>query len=33
MTAAVDTPVLRAAAPASPWPVFWVASIAAYTTV
>ena len=30
MTAAVDTPVLRAAAPASPWPVFWVASIATF---
>ena len=30
MTAAVDTPVLRAATPESPWPVFWVASIATF---
>jgi len=30
MTAAVDTPVLRAATPVSPWPVFWVASIATF---
>jgi len=30
MTAAVDTPALRTAAPASPWPVFWVASIATF---
>jgi len=30
MTAAVDTPALRAATPASPWPVFWVASIATF---
>ncbi|MDM0116006.1 MFS transporter [Variovorax sp. J22R133] len=30
MTATVDTPALRAATPASPWPVFWVASIATF---
>lgn len=30
MTAAVDTPVLRAVTPVSPWPVFWVASIATF---
>jgi EmrB/QacA subfamily drug resistance transporter len=30
MTAAVDTPALRAATPVSPWPVFWVASIATF---
>jgi EmrB/QacA subfamily drug resistance transporter len=30
MTATVDTPVLRAAAPVSPWPAFWVASIATF---
>ena len=30
MTAAVNTPDLGAAAPASPWPVFWVASIATF---
>lgn len=30
MTAAVDTLALRAATPASPWPAFWVASIATF---
>lgn len=30
MTVAADTPVPRAATPASPWPVFWVASIATF---
>ena len=30
MTAAVDAPALRAATPVSPWPEFWVASIATF---
>ena len=30
MTATIGTPVLRAETPASPWPVFWVASIATF---
>ena len=30
MTTATDTPALGAAMPSSPWPVFWVASIAAF---
>lgn len=30
MAAAADTPAPRAATPASPWPVFWVASIATF---
>ena len=30
MTTAADTPTLGAAMPSSPWPVFWVASIAAF---
>ena len=30
MTAAADTAALRASTPASPWPVFWVASIATF---
>ncbi|MFM2067196.1 MAG: hypothetical protein RLZZ584_2105 [Pseudomonadota bacterium] len=30
MTVAIDTPVQRAATAASPWPVFWVASIASF---
>lgn len=30
MTAAADTPALRASTTASPWPVFWVASIATF---
>jgi EmrB/QacA subfamily drug resistance transporter len=30
MAAAVDTSALRAATPSSPWPVFWVASIATF---
>ncbi len=30
MTAAADTPVARTAMPGSPWPVFWIASIATF---
>ena len=30
MTAAASTPALRASAPTSAWPVFWVASIATF---